>query len=305
MKQNLFRAWMLASACVLAESVAHAGIHVTAFQRAMSETIRLDPARGPLRPVDASLLKGKVTSEILAGPTNGLDDAWILYTRLGPDARPLGLYTLPVEQSYLVLSGKLNVRIGSRQFVAAPDTLVLIPPGVPHEVWNEGTRPEVDLQVVAPASSRSLVGMMRPAQPRKVPNAAALIHVPAPLGKLAGGTGHASLNERQLADRKLGSKYLFERLGEVLPGGGREPLMIHPFDQIYFIRRGTMFFHYGFYTYEPHANTLFIIPNGVVHSDTNKGHSILSYVQLNMPQPKPGVPLGRGVEFRKPPKHWH
>jgi mannose-6-phosphate isomerase-like protein (cupin superfamily) len=305
MKQKIIRSWVLATICALAGSGAYAQSSVTGFQRAMSDTIRLDPARGPLRPVDFSLLKGKVTSEILAGPINGLDDAYILYTRLAPGAQPLGLYTLPVEQSYVVLSGKLNVQIGTRRFVAEPDTLVLIPPGVPHETWNAGAEPETDLEVVAPAPSRSLVGMMRPAQPQNVADAAQLIHVPPPLGKLVGGTGHASLNERQLADRKLGSKYLFERLGEVLPGSGSEPLMIHPFDQIYFVRRGKMFFHYGFYTYEVPANALFVIPNGVVHEDTNKGDTILSYVQLNLPQPKPGVPFGRGVAFKKPPQHWH
>lgn len=304
MKQCVTRFMILAAVCVLTGSTAYAQ-SLDRFQRAMVATIRLDPARGPVRAVDFSLLNGKVASEILAGPTSGLDDAWILYTRLAPGAKPLGLYTLPVEQSYVVLSGKLNVQIGTARFVAMPDTLVLIPPGVPHEIWNAGAEPEVDLQVVAPAPTRSLVAMMRPAQARPVPNAARLIHVPPPLGKLVAGTGHASLNERQLADRKLGSKYLFERLGEVLAGGGREPLMIHPFDQIYFIRRGTMFFRYGFYTYEPHVNSLFIIPNGVVHADTNKGPSILSYVQLNLPQPKPGEPFGRGVKFKKPPKHWH
>lgn len=143
--------------------------------------------------------------------------------------------------------------------------------------------------------------MMQPAAARKIPNAAQYVHVPQPLGKLKGGSGHAALNERVLASRATGSEGVLERLGEVLPGSKSEPSHIHPFDQLYFVRRGTMTFYYGMRTYQVHANTLVVIPTGVVHHDENGGASVMSFIQLVVPEPKPGIPFGIHATLEKSP----
>jgi mannose-6-phosphate isomerase-like protein (cupin superfamily) len=271
------------------------------LQRSMAEIFHVSNARGPIRPVGLSAPQGEVTSEILAGPANGLDSAYVIYTRMAARARPRGLYTLPVEHTYLVLSGKLNVQIGTDQFVIAPETLTLVPAGVPHQAWNENAAPEVDFEVITPAPSRDLVSMMRRAEPRKVDNAAQYIRAVAPPEKLAGGTGHDSLNERVLANRATGSEYVLERLNDVLPGGGRTELHIHPFDQIYFITRGTMTVQYGLATYAAGENTLVLLPAGVVHSNQNKGTSVQSAITLLLPEPPKGTPLGAGVQIESTP----
>jgi mannose-6-phosphate isomerase-like protein (cupin superfamily) len=290
---------LLAASSLLAGPAAHAQTSVQRFQRSMAAVFHLNLDRGPLHHVDSSPFKGQVSSEILTGPTNGLDSAFIVYTRMAPGARPMGLYTLPVEQTYLVLHGRLNVQIGTDRFVAAPDTLVLVPPGIPHQTWNAGSGPEADFEVVTPAPSRSLAAMMRPAEARPVPNAARYIHIPPPLGKLKGGAGHSALNERVLASRATGSEYVLERMGEVLAGSKSEPSHIHPFDQLYFVRRGTMTFYYGLRTYTVPANTLVVIPAGIVHHDQNGGPSVMSFVQLVVPEPKRGVPFGVHVVIDK------
>ena len=152
----------LATASVLAGPAAHAQAAAPSqgaaqrFQQSVAAEFHLNRDRGPLHHVDLSPLKAKLSSEILAGPTNGLESAFIVYTRMAPGARPMGLYTLPAEQTYLVLHGRLNVQIGTDRFVAEPETLVVIPKGVPHQVWNTGSEPEADLEVVAPALARSL-----------------------------------------------------------------------------------------------------------------------------------------------------
>jgi len=283
--------WMVAAVSVAAADP----------QRSMGEIFHVSNARGPIRPVGLSAPLGDITSEILAGPANGLDSAYVIYTRMLPRARPRGLYTLPVEHTYLVLSGKLSIQIGSDQFVMSPDTLALIPAGVPHQVWNEGAEPEVDFEVITPAPSRELVSMIRRAEARKVDNAAQYIRTVAPAEKLTGGTGHESLNERVLANRATGSEYVLERLNDVLPGGGRTELHIHPFDQVYFITRGTMTVQYGLATYEAGANTLVLLPAGVVHSNQNKGTSVQSAITLLLPEPPKGTPLGAGVEIERTP----
>ncbi|HEX4266566.1 MAG TPA: cupin domain-containing protein [Steroidobacteraceae bacterium] len=291
---------LLTAALGLAGPAAHAQTAAQRFHQSMAAVFHLNDDRGPLRHVDLSPLEASVSSEILAGPANGLDSAFVVYTRMAAGAPPMGLYTLPVEQTYLVLSGRLNVQIGTDRFVVAPDSLVLIPPGVPHQAWNAGTQPEADFEVVAPAPSRDLVSMMKPAPARAVANAAQYVHVPPPLGKLVRGAGHAALNERTLADRTTGSEFM-ERIGEVLPGSKSEPSHIHPFDQIYFVRRGTMTLFYGLATYQAHADTLTVVPKGVVHHDANGGSTPESFIQLNLPQPGPGVPFGVHVVIERSP----
>jgi mannose-6-phosphate isomerase-like protein (cupin superfamily) len=289
----------LAAAAGAAGPAAFAQGAAQQFQQSMAGVFHLNVDRGPLRHVAESAFKGQASSEILAGPANGLDSVFIVYTRMAPGARPMGLYTLPVEHTYLVLKGELTVQIGTDRFIADPETLVLVPPGVPHRAWNAGTRPEADYEVVTPAPSRNLVSMMQPAAARKIPNAAQYVHIPPPLGKLKGGSGHDALNERVLASRATGSEYVLERIGEVLPGSKSEPSHIHPFDQAYFVRAGTMTIFYGLKTYELHANTLVIIPAGIVHHDRNGGSSVMSFIQLVTPEPKPGIPFGVNVQIEK------
>ncbi len=255
-------------------------------------SFRINETRGPVRPADMAPFKGDSSVEILAGPTNGLDSAFIVHQRLAPGARNTGLYSLPVEHTYLVLEGRLTVQIGSDEFVAEPDTLVLVPAGVPHRAWNAGSVPERDLQAIAPAPSRDLAAMMKPAQPRKIENAAQYVRVPPALTKLAGGQGHDSLNERILAEHSNGTKFLLERLNDVLPGGGRTEPHGHPFDQIYFVKKGTMTVEYGSFKYTAAANSLVVLPNGVVHSNQNLGSEPQSIVTLMLPQPPEGQGLG-------------
>ncbi len=269
------------------------------MQKSMGGFFHLTPARGPVRPVDLSPFNGAMSSEILAGPTNGLESSYLVYTRMAPRASAKGLYTLAVDHTYMVLSGKLTVQLGTDQFVVAPDTLVFVPAGVPHQAWNAGSEPEADFQVITPATSRDLVSMMKPATARRIENAAQYIHIAPPLGKLAGGTGHESLNERILISRANGSVNVLERLNDMLPGGGRTELHLHPFDQAYFIKQGTMKISYGAATYEAKSNSLVVLPVGVVHSNENAGSTVQSVITMLLPEPPPGVSLGGGIEARR------
>jgi mannose-6-phosphate isomerase-like protein (cupin superfamily) len=259
----------------------------------------LSEARGPVRPVDLSPLTLEVSSEILAGPANGLYSAFVIYTRMAAGARKKGLFTLPVDQTYLVLSGKLNIQLGTDEFVAAPDTLVLVPAGVPHRAWNASAEPEADLEVVTPAPFRDLASVMKEAKPVKIDNAAQYIRVAPPLGALKGGVGHEGLNERVLAARATGSDHVLERLDDVPPAAGGPTSHVHPFDQVYFVTKGTMTVQYGLSHYEAGPNSLVILPTGVVHSNLNNGSTAESHVTLLLPEPQKGVPFGASAEIKQ------
>lgn len=293
--KNLLCPGILALAAIAcAGATADAGAQDT-VQQAMAASFHLSPARGPVRPLGLAPFTGAVDREILAGPNNGLESAFVIHTRSAAGAKPTGLYTLPVDHTYLVLSGTLNVQLGDERFVVQPDTLVFVPAGVPHQAWNEGSVPAADFEVITPAPTRDLVSMITPASPRKVDNAAQFIHVAPPPGTLAGGTGHASLNERVLVSRANGSVNVLERLNDVLPGGGRVVLHLHPFDQVYFVRKGTMKVAYGAAQYEAGANSLVVLPAGVVHSNENAGATVQSVITLLLPEPPKGVSMGAGM----------
>jgi mannose-6-phosphate isomerase-like protein (cupin superfamily) len=278
-------AWTVSTPLAAAEFKGAAGIY------------HLSDARGPIRKVDASPLTQDVSSEILAGPSNGLDSAFVIYTRMAAGARKRGLYTLPVDHTYLVLSGKLNVQLGTDEFVAEPQTLVLAPAGVPHQAWNAGSEPVAELEVVTPTPSRDLVSIMQPAAPRKIDNAAQYVRVAPPVDLSHSGRGAGALNERVLADRDTGSEHMLERLDEALPGSGRAETHVHPFDQVYFIRKGTMTVQYGLNKYEATENSLVIIPAGVIHSNINNTSELESHLTLMLPQPPKGTPAGMDVNF--------
>src|SRR6185503_18301442 len=162
------------AACLLAMTI---GV-VAAAQSAQNKVewnLRLNETRGPIRSADVSALSQGAVSEILGGPTNGSENAYLLYTRMAPGAHGPALFTLPVEHYYIVLAGRMRVQIGADTFTAEPMTGVVIPAEVPHAVWNADTQPEAHLEVIAPAPSRDLLSMVRPAQPRRVENAAQYI----------------------------------------------------------------------------------------------------------------------------------
>lgn len=58
-------------------------------------------------------------------------------TGLGP---PLHLHH-ETEESFLILEGTLQVRVGDETLAAAPGTFIHVPPEVPHAFWNAGPEP--------------------------------------------------------------------------------------------------------------------------------------------------------------------
>jgi quercetin dioxygenase-like cupin family protein len=54
------------------------------------------------------------------------------------------------DQFYYVLEGELTVEVALEKFVAGPGELVVLPAGVPHRQWNEGSAAERHLTLLSP-----------------------------------------------------------------------------------------------------------------------------------------------------------
>ncbi len=276
-------------------------LNVAAAQTAAAaREVRVIPepkVRGLIRPVDIAAFPNTFHSEFVAGPNSGLDSAYLVLSRVPPGGTGPALHTHPVDQFYFVLKGEMKLQLGSDTFTVGPDTLVMIPAGTPHHNWNERATEELHVELFVPPPP--LDKLLSPAEPRKIPNAAALIrHAKAEdfddsKGPLKG------FATQWLARRDNGSEHLAINVAQVQPKAGGPGLHIHAFDQIYFVIEGTMNVQLGLKQYQVKPNTYIIIPAGTVHRQWNEGPGIEKHLTLLIPEPKQGEPFDIGVELGK------
>lgn len=265
-------------------------------QNTVEWNLRLNETRGPIRTADVTALSQGAVSEILGGPTSGSENAYLLYTRMAPGAHGPALFTLPVEHYYVVLAGRMTVQIGTDTFVAEPMTGVVIPAEVPHAVWNADRQPEAHLEVIAPAPSRDLLSMVRPAQPRRLDNAAQYIrriNVPAAKDLKPG------LNGQVFTNRAMGSANTV-RLDSTMAGSGGPPTHVHRFQQVYFLVEGSTTIVYGADKRKASKNDIVILAPAVVHTNVNESGAPERHLTLLLPQPEDGAPADIEFEMKAP-----
>jgi mannose-6-phosphate isomerase-like protein (cupin superfamily) len=258
-------------------------------------TVRINETRGPVRAVSITASVTTATTEILSGPTNGSDNAYLMFTRLPAGGRGPAMSTLPDDHLMLVLEGQLNIQIGTDTFVVEKNQAACIPRLVPHEIWNDGPEPEAHFDVIAPGSSRDLKSMFKAAQPRKVENAAQYIRttkVPAQTDMKSG------LNGATFAERKLGYNEQL-RIDSTLPGQGGPKPHIHKFEQVYFSIEGETTLTYGLLTYPLPKYSVGVIQPGAVHTNNNRTSAVERHITVLLPEPLDrSEPLDIEVELK-------
>ena len=144
--------------------------------------------------------------------------------------------------------------------------------------------------------------MLTPVAPRKIENAAQYIRPAPPLpAELRPG-----LNGQAMLARATGSVNQM-RIDSSPAGSGNPNPHIHAFEQVYFIKEGTMTLLYGvgpdgqIARYQVPANSFVVIPPGVVHGNFNDGSTVERHAVWLLPEPEPGLPLDITVELRPPP----
>lgn len=244
-------------------------------------TIKINETRGPVRAVSIMPQVTSATTEILAGPANGSDNAYLMFTRLPAGRRGPAMSVLSDDHLMLVLEGRLNIQIGTDKFVVEKNQAASIPPDVPHEIWNEGPEPEAHFDVIAPGSARDLKSMFKAAQPRKIENAARFIRttkVPMQSDMKPG------LNGAMFAERRLGYNEQL-RIDSTLPGQGGPKPHIHKFEQVYFSIEGETTLTYGLLTYPLPKYSIGVIQPGAVHTNTNRTSAVERHVTVLLPEP--------------------
>jgi mannose-6-phosphate isomerase-like protein (cupin superfamily) len=286
---------VIACTLVLLSLLPSGGAYGQASTGKLRWSLRLNETRGPVRTADVSPPSGNdAVSEILGGPTNGSDNAYLIYTRMAAGARGPALFTLTVDHYYVVLSGRMTVQIGTDTFVAGPMTGVVIPADTPHAVWNAGGEPEAHLEVIAPAPSRDLMSMLNPAQPRKIQHAAEYIRQ---ITVAAAKDLKPGLNGAVFTNRAQGSPNSV-RLDSTLAGSGGPPTHVHRFEQVYFMVEGSTTILYGADRLKASKNDIVILAPGVVHTNRNESGAPERHLTLLLPQNVDGP---ADIEFEMKP----
>jgi mannose-6-phosphate isomerase-like protein (cupin superfamily) len=242
-------------------------------------------------PVDFSKFPRGWHSEFLASPKTGIDSCYVICSRVEPGARGPNLHTHPADQFYYVLSGTLHVQLGTDEFEVGADTLIFIPEGTPHCNWNRGSQTEVHLEVIVPAPPMESIAS--PATPRTIAGAADLIRtVKRDAFK---GDGFAF---QVLANRAMGSQHAALHVAEVQANASGPSFHIHPFDQFYYVIDGRLNVEVGLRKYQAEANSLVILPAGVVHQNHNAGPGVEKHITILVPQPAPGELLDIPVQLQ-------
>lgn len=89
--------------------------------------------------------------DMLVDRERGSEHATINIANVGPRSSGPPTHVHAFHQFYFVLEGTSSVEVGLDRFDAGPDTLIILPAGVPHRQWNEADVPERHLTILTPS----------------------------------------------------------------------------------------------------------------------------------------------------------
>jgi mannose-6-phosphate isomerase-like protein (cupin superfamily) len=108
---------------------------------------------GYVRTVEDERLKEALAGfrlQPLADPGSGSSHAVVNYAELDAGSGGPDMHIHAFDQYYLVVDGELTVEVALGKHVVGPDTLVVLPAGVPHRQYNAGGTTERHLVVNTP-----------------------------------------------------------------------------------------------------------------------------------------------------------
>ncbi|MGY6653575.1 cupin domain-containing protein [Amycolatopsis sp. TRM77291] len=198
------------------------------------------------------------------------------------------------DQLYYILDGRMSLELNGVPHDVDAGSVVFIPAGTPHRNHypHGGTELHLDVMLPPPPRGRPLATPVEP-------------------GERGGpGTGYVRAAEdipakevlpgfhmRVLADRETGSGRVSFRLATVEPDSPGTPWHIHDFDQFYFILDGVLDIDIADRHYQAVKHDLVVLPAGVPHRNRNAGPGPESHLVLLVPEPLPGTPPDREVDF--------
>jgi mannose-6-phosphate isomerase-like protein (cupin superfamily) len=104
---------------------------------------------------------------------------------------------------------------------------------------------------------------------------------------------------QSMIDRNSGSGTMRINVLQVQPGSGSPDYHIHAFAQIYVIQEGEMTIDIGRKRVVAPANSVVILPEGLVHRNFNASTGIERHISLLVPEPKEGAVFDYAVSIHE------
>jgi mannose-6-phosphate isomerase-like protein (cupin superfamily) len=196
-----------------------------------------------------------------------------------------------VDQLYYVVTGEMQLQLGSERLVAGPDTLVYIPAGTPHHNWNEGEIDEFHFEVLAPTPNPNDLVLI----PTDSTEAGGRPYFVKPLRADGFDPALPGFTMQKLLQRSDGSEHMTLYVGEVEPGGAGPSTHVHRFDQFYYVLDGTLTGEVALDEFTAGPHTLVVLPAGVPHRQWNESSATERHIALIVPEPLSGEPWDIGV----------
>ena len=202
------------------------------------------------------------------------------------------------DQCYLVVDGEITIKLGSEIKKAPRHSLIFIPSGVPHHNWNEGSEPDIHIEVIAPnvLPTQPIVDFADDDDARGLPYYVKQYDATTAVEPIPG------FKQGWLANRDSGAVHAGIYIAEMAPSGAGPQLHIHDFDQFYFVLEGTLNVQIGFDEHAVGPNTLVVLPAGVPHRQWNASAEPELHAAILVPEPpfKPHeAPWDVGVVYEK------
>ena len=106
--------------------------------------------RARLTPEQADEVRSKMVIQRLVERASGCGNCTLYAAKVFAEGGGPGMHVHDFDQFYWVLSGELHIEVAFTEHVAGPDTLVVLPAGVPHQQWNGGSETEQHLALIVP-----------------------------------------------------------------------------------------------------------------------------------------------------------
>lgn len=231
-----------------------------------------------VRPVDwrraqVALDKGYLGQYLYWGETCS-----IIATKVPPGAGGPPLHVHPVDQTYYVVEGEVDLLLGNERETIRAGSALFIPAGLAHHSWNGGDVDEIHVEVIAPG----VLPTEAVATPCTSADGTSLRHL---VRNGPSGDAVAGFEQHWLVDRGLGAANAALYLAALGPRASGPPLHVHEFDQFYFVLSGTLSVEIGLERHEVGPNQLVVLPAGVPHRQWNARGVPERHLTIIAPEP--------------------
>lgn len=196
------------------------------------------------------------------------------------------------DQMYYVLDGAITVLVGDVEYTAGPRSLVFIPRGTPHRYRNDGSTPEVHLDILLPPPRRGTPLFHPPPPGQHASREPVIYHA----GQADQETEPGEPSAIPLASPQTGTPGIEVNVVQATMTGPPASCHIHDFTQLFWVLEGTLTIEIAGERHDVPPGHLVVLHAGVPHRNWNEAGPAERHLAFLIPAPA-RRPISRPVAF--------